>query len=343
MPPRRSTRQHPPSPDASSSSRPKRKIEYQDPSTNNIDELLKHPKSILTNIDISELINASIWEILSADCRERLVKLLPPTAFIGYTPTYDAHHPSQSDSTDAMDVDTVKEPSADTLDASVFTDSHFLAAARTFQDHIYSGWLTDSHKEKVRKYEDGIRDGTLAAPWKDEEWERDNAEDNDSTAPAASSSASRKSALDVRLNELAKNSVIRVGDIIAYKRAFTAINLVVEKDVLIYDIKSKGTITVLLESGVTQHLPAHLLQPGPTDAGAPTQSMEVTTPSMLETGILDLDGRVERSRRPNGNAWKCFTIWRWRDDTLSGFDDNRGGRENHGTLYYLRQSYASDR
>ncbi|KAK7463840.1 hypothetical protein VKT23_005775 [Stygiomarasmius scandens] len=240
-----------------------------------------------------------------------------------------------------MDVDSI-EPSLETFDSSVFTDSHFLAAARTFQDHIYSGWLTDSHKEKVRKYEAGIRDGSLAAPWKDEEWERDNAEDNDS-APAASSSVPRKDPLEVRLHELAKKAVIRVGDIIAYKRVFTAMNLVVEKDVLVYAINSKGTITVLLESGVTQHLPAHLLLPGPAEPDAPTQSMEITTPSMLETGILDLDSRVDRARRPNGNAWKCFTVWRWRGDAPTGFDGNRGGRENHGTLYYLRQSFTSDR
>jgi hypothetical protein len=73
--------------------------------------------------------------------------------------------------------------------------------------------------------------------------------------------------------------------------------------------------------------------------------MEITTPTMLETGILDLDGRVERAKRPNGNAWKCFTVYRWREDAETNLNSNdvRGGRENHGTLFYLRQSFASER
>lgn len=63
---------------------------------------------------------------------------------------------------------------ADTLDPSLFTDPHFLAAAHTFQDHMYTGWMTESHLEKVQKFERGILDGTLHAPWKDEVWQRDN-------------------------------------------------------------------------------------------------------------------------------------------------------------------------
>jgi len=64
---------------------------------------------------------------------------------------------------------------------------------------------------------------------------------------------------------------------------------------------------------------------------------------MLETGLLDLDGRVDRQKRPNGNAWKCFTVWRWRGDPVNMVDDERGGRENHGTLFYLRSTYYHER
>lgn len=59
------------------------------------------------------------------------------------------------------------------LNPSIFNDPHFLAAAHTFQDHIYSNWLSDAHAEKVRMFQDAIGHGTLAAPWKDEVWERD--------------------------------------------------------------------------------------------------------------------------------------------------------------------------
>lgn len=97
---------------------------------------------------------------LSPEARERLCKLLPPTAFSSIHPslTVDEWHPSQrhlkllrspfdandlasnseaSGSKDAMQVDSPK-PEADLrqpehLDLSIFCDPHFESAARTFQ------------------------------------------------------------------------------------------------------------------------------------------------------------------------------------------------------------------
>lgn len=62
---------------------------------------------------------------------------------------------------------------ADTMDPNIFTDPHFLAAAHTFQDHIFTGWTTDGHIEKRRKFEAGVEDGSMHAPWKDEVWLKD--------------------------------------------------------------------------------------------------------------------------------------------------------------------------
>ena len=69
--------------------------------------------------------------------------------------------------------------------------------------------------------------------------------------------------------------------------------------------------------------------------------MTIRSLSMLETGILDIDSRLKRSQRPNGNAWKCFNVWRWRAGGGGDFaqQNSRGGRENHGTLFYIRGSY----
>jgi len=117
----------------------------------------------------------------------------------------------------------------------------------------------------------------------------------------------------------------------------------VEKDVLVHAINTRTrSITVLLESGPTQHLPPYLVMPDPPDPVPPAQLMDITSPTMLETGLLDLDGRIERSKRPNGNAWKTFTVHRWREDGISSMDDHKGGRESHGTLHYLRHSHFSD-
>lgn len=117
------------------------------------------------------------WELLSEDAKARLSCLLPPTAFQGYQPTIEPTHPSRSHAPDddAMDVDDTNGfRCAATVDLSIFTDPHFLASAHTFQDHMYTGWMTDAHLEKVQKFEKGVVDGSLHAPWKDEVWQRDN-------------------------------------------------------------------------------------------------------------------------------------------------------------------------
>jgi hypothetical protein len=81
--------------------------------------------------------------------------------------------------------------------------------------------------------------------------------------------------------------------------------------------------------------------------------MDVATPEDLENGILNLDGRVGLALRGGGDAWRAFTVFRWREeaegmgpagplgddgeldlDMLATMD--RGGRDNHGTLHYLR-------
>ncbi|RDB24081.1 hypothetical protein Hypma_008562 [Hypsizygus marmoreus] len=345
-----------PPPTSAPAARPKRKTQDAEP-FDQLQFLLKNPKSTLTSMDISDLINAASFNMLSPESQEMLKALLPPTAFLSFKRTIDPDHPSASDS---MDVDQLT-PSASTsrtLDMTVFTDSHFLAAAHTLQDHIYSDWMSDAHAARVKKYEDGIRDGTLAAAWKDEIWERNNISStmlrpvisNGQAAPSnhvAESNARAGEAAEIKLVTLAKHGVLRVGDIIAYKRNFSGLDIQIEKDAIIQSIHPKTyALTVLFEPGTTKYLPAHLLTPIPAEPSAPTQSATITSPSMLETGMLDIDGRVERARRPNGNAWKCFTVWRWRgepgDMEVLG-EGGRGGRESHGTLFYLRGTYYHER
>ena len=164
----------------------------------------------------------------------------------------------------------------------------------------------------------------------------------------------------MKLYTLAKKGIIRVGDVIAYKRAF-ATSEVIEKDVIVsfhfflrlfiylqspqvQSIHPKTyALTILTQSGPVKYLPPHLLMDPPEEPSAPMLSMTITSPSMLETGLLDTDGRMEKTRRPNGNAWKSFTVWRWRGGDAGAGNwregDERGGRENHGTLFYLRGSY----
>ncbi|KAJ7512421.1 Asx homology domain-containing protein [Mycena galericulata] len=324
------------------------------------EKLLQNPKSRLTKMDISDLINANSWNMLSPDSQTRLAAFLPPTAFRSFQPTLGPDHPAAAD---LMNVDS---GDAGPLDTSFFTDAHFLAAAHTFQDHLYSNWLSDAHAEKVEKYTKGIHDGSLAAPWKDEVWERDNQNEEPTVTTGSHTSSvlagyaiffscrtqshfvscsTRRSreASELKLGDLAKNSVLREGDVLAYKRNFTNLNIFVEKDAIVQRIDPRThSLTVLVEPGTTRDLPAHLLMPGPSDPSAPTRSMTITSPTQLESGLLDIDGRVERTKRPHGNAWKAMTLWRWPGDAL-GTEGGRGGREAHGTLFYLRACHYQDR
>ncbi|KAJ7201597.1 Asx homology domain-containing protein [Mycena pura] len=314
----------------------KRKAKEVDPAEQ-LRHFLQNPKSRLTKMDLTDLINANTWSMLSPESQTRLAALLPATAFPSLWPAIEVAHPAAGDS---MSVDPGRQE-PELVDASLFTDAHFLAGARTFQDHLYSNWLSDAQAEKDKRYEQGIRDGTLAAPWKDEVWERDNkpeVEEPNMHATLAGEAA------ELKLVDLAKSAVIREGDVLAYKRNFPALGIVVEKDLIIQQISPRThNVTVLLEPGLTRDLPLELLQPGPSEPSAPTRSMTITSPSQLENGLLDVDGRVERAKRSNGNAWKAITLWRWTGDSLSDVCERRGGREDHGTLFYLRACHYQDR
>jgi hypothetical protein len=59
---------------------------------------------------------------------------------------------------------------------------------------------------------------------------------------------------------------------------------------------------------------------------------EVENPTALETRILDEDGRIAKSNRPNGNAFKSIRVVRRSEDIgslfdvrMSGFDKLHGG------------------
>jgi hypothetical protein len=173
-------------------------------------------------------------------------------------------------------------------------------------------------------------------------------------------------AAELKLADLVKGSVVKVGDVLAYKRKFSQLDMTVEKDIIVrlHILRCKticwsweqiesinrrtNAVTVLIQPG-TSPLPQALLERNPPESSSPTQRMEIVSPSQLENGVLDIDGRVERARRPNGNAWKCFTVWRWREDAEWEGDfetfanDGKWGRENHGTLFYLRGNYYHDR
>ncbi|KIY43187.1 hypothetical protein FISHEDRAFT_53931, partial [Fistulina hepatica ATCC 64428] len=322
-----------------------------------ISKMLTSSRSVLTQIDIAEIINANTWDLLSQDVQSVLMTLLPAPAFREFQPAVHPSHPaadtvsgSQSDSS---------APST-TLDKNIFTDAHFLAAARTFQDHLASNWLSEAHKEKVQRYEQSVREGTASAPFKDDVWLADHPVENEvpvdppeseGIIPMPNRTKRPTNPNVLRLHDLIQHSVIMPGDILAYSRRFAQLGLLIEKDVLIVSVNPRdSSVTVLLESGTESRLPTVLIynEAASVDPPLTTRSMTVTTPSMLETGILDVDGRIDRSKRPNGNPWKRLSVWREQTQTDNAFappdpEDPRGGRQNRGTLFYLRDGLFYDR
>ncbi|ETW76489.1 hypothetical protein HETIRDRAFT_239662, partial [Heterobasidion irregulare TC 32-1] len=314
--------------------------------------LLHEPKSALTKLDMSDVINADTWNALSSASHARLVSLFPPTAFRGFQLSLDPTHPFRrwQDEQHVRTPPSSRPPSPSfpsrlqDLDLGCFKDGHFLSAMQTFQDHLYTGWMTDAHKEMVEFYKSGIENGTLHASWKDEAWEGDELDEEDvvAAAPAAARAQMPASKVrtgapkELRLLDLVKRHIVQAGDVLVYRRHFVQAGITIEKDVLIEVVRPKSLV-VLLPSGTTSSLPAHILAHG-SDMnvdGESLRSAEITSPSHLESTILDLDGRVERGQRPNSNAWKSLVVWRWRED---GFEagEKRGGREKRNTLFYLR-------
>ena len=151
----------------------------------------------LTRSAAQDVLSYANFLDLPLESQQLLVALLPPTAFSTFSPSVPPTHvdyaPPQHDRADAaptdedpMDIDAqvssgsgsgppqgAQERTPATLDPAVFTSPFFLSAARTYQDHLFSGWFGKKAREEVAQFDSGVRAGTLHAPWKDEVWERD--------------------------------------------------------------------------------------------------------------------------------------------------------------------------
>ncbi|KAF9647511.1 hypothetical protein BDM02DRAFT_3116982 [Thelephora ganbajun] len=285
------------------------------------------------------------WLSLPLESRVELAKLLPPTAFCTFIPRIDPAHPSVMGG-DPMDIDLLSEHVPEALDSMFFSDSYFLAALRTFQDHLHNGWLTEDHRTKINKYRAGIEDGTLHAAWKDEAWSQNQVEGDAAGSSKSGSILQRQTTREIKLSDLVEGGFLGIGDILVYRRTFSLINVTVEKDVMIAGCgRSSKSIVVLVPSGTTRYLPPALASSSiPTEDLLPDDDslleMTITTPSSLESGILDTDSRVDKPQRTNGNAWKYLSVWKFlQGGGTDGFaSPERGERQNTGTLHYLRSS-----
>ncbi|KAI8995224.1 Asx homology domain-containing protein [Trametes punicea] len=362
-------------PESSAQGKRKAREPAQKSPAEKLDYLLTNPKSKLTKVDISDVINYSNFLELSEEAQNRLCALLPPTAFSTYSPSVCPTHPdypsrrddAQACGEDQMEVDDEKASaqSPATLDPTVFTSPFFLSAAHTFQDHLYSSWLGKKALDDLAKFREGALTGEEHADWKDEVWER-NHQPGTSKTTAKGKRRTRPGLVD-----LAKRGLLQEGDVLAYKRTFPALNVTIEKDVLIDHIDPQTHwIGFVLSPGEVKSLPPSLLVRGSDECDATVLSMgDIADPVALERGVLDVQGRVRPSDKyaqdlvESGSAcapgepsqeiknaivvraWKSFTVWRWkegmRDQTELQVVRERGGREKVATLFYLRACCSS--
>ncbi|KAI0643249.1 hypothetical protein C8Q79DRAFT_928435 [Trametes meyenii] len=372
-------------PPESPSGNPKGKRKAREPaeksSAEKLEHLLTNSKSKLTKLDITGVINYANFLDLSEEAQRRLCALLPPTAFTTFAPSVSPTHPDyvpaatqtghSPDDDDRMQVDVDGQPpevsggqTPATLDPSVLTSPFFLSAAHTFQDHLFSSWLAKKASDDLAKFREGAMSGDLHVDWKDEVWERDQ------QRPAGTTRS--KPAPKMDMNALAKHGLLQKGDVLAYKRAFPALNVTVEKDVLIESVDPQThALSFLLPPGTQRSLPPALLSLDPHECEDKILSVAgVSDPVALERAVLDSDGRIRSADKYEHDVaacttasplspgfqdevanviavrgWKSFTVWRWREEHRAGGGDGmlpimeqqeRAGREKVATLFYLR-------
>ncbi|PVF97011.1 hypothetical protein CPB86DRAFT_735659 [Serendipita vermifera] len=317
-----------------------------------IEWMLSSAKSPLCKVELSRLINQETWACLSDQDREKLSKLLPPTAFTVTDICLPSYHPYSRNLKVQTEAPPKKEHDTESVgrevELSFFNCPFFRSAQVTFQDHLYSGWLTKKHLEDVEKFQKGVEEGTLHAPWKDDLWEEDQREaTRGDQAPRQRPS----------LGSMLSNNIISVRDILAYQRLFPDIGGVVEKDVLIMESPRDG-LRVIAPPHDISSLPIGMVLP---DAMPPNdsflQEMVVYSIEELESVILDMHGQIPNELRQGGNSWKRFSLWKHRPGFVSEGNDmhifggemnngpvfgTRGLREKRGTLFYLRGAYMSN-
>ncbi|KAI8969096.1 hypothetical protein BDF20DRAFT_916489 [Mycotypha africana] len=108
----------------------------------------------------------------------------------------------------------------------------------------------------------------------------------------------------ITLKDMCRKGLIRVGDVIVYKRNFSASKVIVSKSMMV--IKACGT------SGVSIELDGEVYE-------------DFETPTALETKVLDHHGEVTKDKRPNGNAFKSIRLIRSGKDLGRLFDIRKDG------------------
>ncbi|GBB86707.1 hypothetical protein RclHR1_01310003 [Rhizophagus clarus] len=277
-----------------------------------LQKLITEPKSMLARKQLKSLFNFQVYNNFTDDQKGRLLKLLPNCDLV----------PIANDNGDPIDTPRIereyKASGLDLYEAGVSEPVGELDPNKVCPRFDF--WLSDAFKDARWWFQTSIRYGynteigvdtqwinlekfktEVPKNWKNDDYEQEwglGLWGKLGKKQIAGESAK------ISLPEMAKAQIIRLNDTLKYKRQFKNIGITILMDLKVVAInKSNGHLQLELFKGEQSKI-----------------IYDIHNPTRLENEVLDFDGRVAKSSRPNGNAFKNFSIVRSDDYSPSLFE-----------------------
>ncbi|GAB5588703.1 hypothetical protein Unana1_03603 [Umbelopsis nana] len=264
-----------------------------------LDYLLHNPESKLANIDLKTIICPASFQILTPQDRSDLLEYLPY-----FVKVFVRRAASPSDAIISR-AETIRPKSDQEIiqlrldptweeapDKSLWNDQGLLKAISQWQTMLKEGRFLQPQQQQqdLDLMVDDEKNMAFDAYW-GELGEREKMHN------VAGDSK------NITLKDMCRLELIKVNDILIYKRNFSASKVVVDLSMQV--VKASGSSGLSIELG-----------------GQVYEDFE--TPTALETKILDYHGRVTKEKRPNGNAFKSIRLIRNNKDMGRLFDIRKG-------------------
>ncbi|PKY38610.1 hypothetical protein RhiirA4_148567 [Rhizophagus irregularis] len=277
-----------------------------------LQKLFTDPKSMLAKKQLKTLLNFHVYNNFTDDQKSRLLKLLPNCDLV----------PIASDNGDPIDTPRIEREylaaGLDSYEPGISEPVSELDPKKVCPRFDF--WLSDSFKDARWWFQTSIKYGYNTKNGVDTQW--NNLEKFKTEVPknwknddyeqewgiGLSEKMGKKQiagdSAHISLPEMTKAQIIRLDDTLKYKRQFKNMGITVLMDLKVVAInKSNGHLQLKLFKGEQNKI-----------------IDDIHNPTRLENEVLDFDGRVAKSSRPNGNAFKNFSIVRSEDYTPSLFE-----------------------
>ncbi|CAG8485348.1 4366_t:CDS:2 [Funneliformis mosseae] len=277
-----------------------------------LQKLYTDSKSLLAKKQLKTLFNFATYNSFTDEQKSRLLRLLPNCDLV----------PIANEDGDPIDTPRIEREyvsaGLDSYDPGISEPVRELDPAKVCPRFDF--WLSDSFKDARWWFQTSIKYGyntkngvdtqwnnfekfktEIPKNWKNDEYEQEwgiglwgKLEKKQIAGDSA----------QISLPEMAKAQIIRLDDTLRYKRQFKNVGITVSMDLKVVAVnKSNG------------HLQFKLIKDEQDKI-----INDIHNPTRLENEVLDFDGRVAKSSRPNGNAFKNFSIVRSEDYTPSLFE-----------------------